>query len=134
MSLVRFLIILAVGTLISWASWLLVLMNLDPQTGGLVALVLFYASFFLALLGTITIVGFFLRYWLEKEAIVFRQVSVALRQATWLTAAATIALLLQSRRLLNIWSGLCLIILVLVIEAFFLVGQTDRGRQQLSTP
>lgn len=126
MSLLSFLLILATGTALSWTAWILVIILLSPTSGGMVALMLFYGSFFMALLGTVTIIGFFLRYWLEKEAIPFRQIAVAMRQATILSVSGTVALLLQSRRLLNLWALLIMIVLAIVIESFFLVGQTTR--------
>ncbi|MEK7538170.1 MAG: hypothetical protein AAB619_04335 [Patescibacteria group bacterium] len=126
MSLVRFLVILGFGTLLSWTAWMLVLTTLDPASGGLAALFLFYGSFFLALFGTATIAGFFTRYWLERQTVLFRQIAVALRHGTLISAGSTLALLLQSRRLLNLWAVVALVALVVVIELFFLAGQTRR--------
>lgn len=126
MSLIRFLIILGVGTALSWTAWVLVLMTLDPVSGGSVALMLFHGSFFLALFGSATIIGFFLRYWLEKETVLFRQITIAVRHATIVASGASIALLLQGQRLLNLWSILALAGLAIVIELFFLAGQTRR--------
>ena len=127
MSLVRFLIFLSVGTALSWVAWVFVLMTLDPTNGGMVAFILFYASFFLAMFGTATIGGFFIRYWLEKDAVLFRQIAVALRHGTLVSCGSTLALLLQSRRLLSVWSIIALVALAVVIELFFLAGQTKQS-------
>lgn len=126
MSLVRFLIILSLGSALSWTAWVLVLMTLDPNTGGVISLALFYVSFFLALFGTASIVGFFIRYWLERETVLFRQIGIALRHGLLVSAGSTFALLLQSRRLLSIWTLVAVIALIVVIELFFLAGQTRR--------
>lgn len=126
MSLVRFLIILGAGTMLSWTAWVLVLLTLDPVSGGSVTLMLFYGSFFLALFGTATIAGFFLRYWLEKETVLFRQIAIALRHGTIVACGSSLALLLQGQRLLNIWSVVALVALAIVVELFFLAGQTKR--------
>lgn len=126
MSLLRFLIVLGAGTVLSWTAWVLVLLTLDPVSGGSVALMLFYGSFFLALFGTATIGGFFLRYWLEKETVLFRQIAVAVRHGSIVATGSSVALLLQGQRLLNIWSIIALVALAVVIELFFLAGQTKR--------
>lgn len=133
MSLVRFIVILSLGTLLSWGTWGLILTTLDPYTGGMLALILFYVSFWLGLMGTVTIIGFFLRAWLEKNGVFFRQIATALRQGSFISTGATLALMLQGARWLNIWSGVSVLALVLVVEVFFLAGQTDRGHlSQLS--
>lgn len=124
MSLVRFLIFLGIGTVLSWAAWVLVLNMLEPYGGGFVALALFYSSFFLAGVGTLTIIGFFLRYWLEKEKIPFNQIRVALRQGVLVVGGFVVALMLQAQRLLNPWSIIVLLLLIAVIEIFFLAGQS----------
>jgi hypothetical protein len=126
MSLIRFIVILSIGTILSWLTWTVVIVSLDPYTGGGLALLLFYVSSWLAALGTITIIGFFLRAWWEKESVYFRQVATALRQGALISTGATIALLLQGARWLNIWSGISLVLLVLVTEMFFLAGQARR--------
>lgn len=126
MSLLRFLIILGAGTICSWTAWVLVLLTLDPITGGPIALLLFYGSFFLAMFGTATIIGFFIRFWLEKEKVLFRQISTALRHGTVVGVATTVMLLLQSQRVLNIWAILGLLALAVVIELFVLAGETRR--------
>jgi hypothetical protein len=126
MSLLRFLIVFCSGTVLSWAAWVLVIMMLNPTSGGAVALLLFFSSFFMALVGTATIIGFFLRYWMEQEKIPFRQIGIALRQAVILGTVATIALMLQGQRMLNIWSLLIMIVLAIIVESFFLAGQATR--------
>ena len=126
MSLVKFLIILGTGTILSWTAWVLVITMFDPFTGGPVAHFLFYLSFILALFGTITIIGFFLRYWLEKETVLFRQIGISLRQGLLLSSGATLALLLQSRRLASPWTLLAIMALIVVVELYFLAGETRR--------
>jgi hypothetical protein len=128
MSLVRFLIALGVGSVLSWTAWILVLTTLDPFSGGVIVIALFYGSSALALLGTLTLGGFFLRYWLEKEKIPFQQIAVSLRQATTVTAAVMVGLLLQAARLLSWWTLTILIAVTILSELFFLAGQNRHQR------
>lgn len=126
MSLVRFLVALGIGSCLSWAAWVLVLTTLDPFNGGMIVIILFFLSGALAVLGTLTLGGFFLRYWLEKDAVLFVQIATSLRQATTVTAAIVVGLWLQAARLLNGWSIAALAVLFLTSELFFLVGQSRR--------
>ncbi len=128
MSLVRFLVALGLGSVLSWAAWVLVVTTLDPFNGGLIVVILFFLSGALAVLGTLTLGGFFLRYWLEKDAVPFVQIATSLRQATTVTMALVVGLLLQAARLLNGWSIAALVVLSLVSELFFLAGQSRRPR------
>lgn len=127
MSLVRFLIALGVGSVLSWTAWILVLTTLDPFSGGFIVLALFYASGALALLGTLTLGGFFLRYWFEKKRIPFEQMATSLRQASTLTLGVLIGLMLQAARLMTGWTFAILIGLTIIVELFFLAGQTKRS-------
>lgn len=128
MSLVRFLIALGVGSVLSWTAWVLVLTTLDPFSGGLIVVALFYVSGALALLGTLTLGGFWLRYWLEKDKIPFQQIATSLRQATTITATVIIGLLLQASRVLTGWSLAVLLGLAFIIELFFIAGQSRRPK------
>ncbi|MBI2984752.1 MAG: hypothetical protein HYY50_03960 [Candidatus Kerfeldbacteria bacterium] len=128
MSLAKFLIILGAGTIMSWTAWWLVLTTLNPFTNGAVAPALFYLSLWLALLGTITLLGFFVRYWLDREKVLFRQVEIALREAIILSSGTILALLLQAARLLRWWTAVVLALLVLMVEFFYLATDSRRIR------
>jgi hypothetical protein len=91
---------------------------------------LFFFSLWLALIGTGTVIGFLVRHWFEREAVPFRQMSVAARQALNLSTTAGILLALQGGRLLNIWTGVLVILLAIGTEAFFIAGQA-RHRTKL---
>lgn len=134
MSLVRFLIILGLGTLLSWSAWVLVIMTIDPFANGAFAVSLFAVSFWLAMVGTLTLIGFFVRYWLEKHNVPFRQLGVAFRQSILMTSAATVALLLQAERLFQWWVGFILVLLIMTIEFFFLSGDARRPQGTIHEP
>lgn len=127
MSLIRFMMLLAFGTALAWAAWILVLVRLNPYTDGLPALILFFGSAAVAVAGTLTIAGFFLRYWLEREQVIFRQFAVASRQAIILTGGCLIIAILQLQGMLRIWSAGLVLLLVLIIELFIQAGTYRRA-------
>jgi hydrogenase-4 membrane subunit HyfE len=120
-------ILLAFGTALAWAAWILVLVRLNPYSDGLPALVLFFGSAAVAVAGTLTIAGFFLRYWLEREQVIFRQFAVASRQAIILTSGFLIVGILQLQGMLRIWSAGLVLLLVLIIELFIQAGTYRRA-------
>jgi hypothetical protein len=127
MSLIRFLIILAVGTMLSWLAWVMALITLDPFSNPVVGPMLFYASAWLAIIGTMTLLGFFIRHWLEKTGLPFHQVATSLRQGTLLSSGLILLLMLQRTQYLNVWTFILVMLLVVGTEIFFLAGQTPRG-------
>ena len=131
MPLLRFMAILAFGTVLSWAAWLVTVFRLDPYTDGTFAVALFMISAFLAVSGTLTIIGFFLRYWLEEQKIIFRQFAVAGRQALVLTSGLAIVAGLQLGSMLHLWSAILVLMLVIIVELFFQAG--EHRRQLAST-
>ena len=134
MSLVQFLIILGVGTLLSAGAWIMVLMTLDPLANGAIAPLLFYGSAWLATVGFMTMLGFFVRYWLEKEKVPFEQIAVSVRQAVLLASGLIFTLVFQHARLLNGWSFGLLILIIAAVEFFFLAGRAGRSRRATGTP
>ena len=122
--------VLAFGTALSWAAWFVTVYRLDPYTDGTFAVILFMTSGFLAISGTLTIVGFFLRYWLEEQKIIFRQFAVAGRQAIVLTSGFVLIAGLQLASMLRAWTAILVLVFVLVIELFFQAGEHRRRLAQ----
>lgn len=126
MPFLRFIGILAFGTILSWAAWVLTLLRLNPYQDGTVAVILFLGSGAFALGGTLTIGGFFIRYWLEKQTVIYRQFSVAARQGILITGCALVCAVLQLGGLLHWWSMMMIVIMTTLIELFFQAGQYRR--------
>ena len=119
MSLKRYLLVMLIANAGLWVAWALVVLNLDPVGSGWLALVLFYASFLLALSGTLALLGFGVRALLFRSTPLFRHLATAHRQGALLRALATGALLLQAERLLAWWSALLLVVIACGLEYFF---------------
>lgn len=121
MTLKTYLIIMLLATAICWAAWAIVINSIDPETTNLVGLLLFYASLFLAIVGTSAILGFLVRFILLRQELVFRQVVRAFRQSFLFAAIIIASLVLQSIQLFTWYNALFLIIGLTVLE-FFLIS------------
>lgn len=131
MSLRKFLITLAVSTVFCWLAWVIVIMYINPQTAGSVGLFCFYMSLFVGLVGTLSLVGFFVRFFINKHEAPFRFLGISLRQGALLSLLVVGGLLLQGAHVLVWWSILLLIVGLVLLETFFLTtsGQTNKIRK-----
>jgi len=121
MTLRQYLIIMGAGTALAWSSVMLIISNADPFKTRSVIFFAFYASLFLALTGTFSLIGFSARVALFKERLVVsRQVAVSFRQAVLLSFLVVLSLFLKSRSLLTAWNVLLLIAALTTLEFFFI--------------
>jgi hypothetical protein len=107
-------------TLVCWGAFVVVLFRIDPQTGGTLALTLFFISLFFALWGTLSLLGFIVRLLTQRQTVAFKHIGVSLRQALWFAILVCLSLFLVSQELLVWWMSLLLVISLTVLEAFFL--------------
>jgi len=128
MTISRYLILMIIGTLLAWVAWFLVMFNIDPAEASLLNFVIFYISLFLSIVGTLSIIGFAFRAFLNKtKEPYFRQVKKAFRHSLLFSFLVIISLVLQSQRMLNWWNLLVLFMLVIFFELYFLTGKTQQG-------
>lgn len=119
-------ITMILATVIAWTGWSVVLVNFDPSEGGVAVFLLFYSFLFLAFLGTLSVLGLWLRQWGSKDRGLVRiRAMESFRQAIVLSGVFIIALWLQSMRVLTWWNVLLLIILAAVIELVTLIFRRD---------
>ena len=109
-----------ITAILGWASWLVVINNISPFISGYLALVLFYASLFIALTGTFSILNYYLRITINKGKNYFQHLNTALRQGSLLSMMVCIGLAFQRLRVLTWWDALLLLIIVLLIEYYFM--------------
>lgn len=125
MTLSRYLLIMTSATLLCWLAWFLVFFNINPFEAGLISFFAFYASLFLALVGTFTLIGFAWRVWIFKQdEPYFRQVQKTFRHGLLFSILLLITLFLQSQRLLNWWYIILLILAFAFLELFFLTKKS----------
>ncbi len=120
----KVLIIIGAASLISWAAWSLVILNLNPFESTGLALTLFFISLSLALVGSYTIVLFYLKKMRSKIQVYTKHVMISLRQGILLGICTILCLGLLMLGLLRIWNGLLIVLLMTMIE-FYLSGKDE---------
>lgn len=118
MSLRSYLLGLSVSSGLCWIAWVLTIVNTNPGQGGQSALLSFYISLFVALLGTLTLLGYAARLVLSNNELKYQHIRVAFRQALLVSLLVTAALLLQAIRLLSWWDILLLVVIAALAELY----------------
>lgn len=127
MTLRQYFLILTGGTLFAIASFVLLLLRVNPETASNTVFVVFYGSLFLGLTGVLALLGAALRIGvLHKHAEPTRQVLIATRQGGLLGLLISLALWLQSRDMLAWWSLLLMVFLVTLLELVFISARFRR--------
>lgn len=130
MSLSRYLIIMTFSAILGWIAWILVLIYIDPFKAGIVGFVFFYLSLLFALIGTLSVIGYFIRSKIHKEEITYQQVSNAFRQAILLGILVAGSLFLKSIGLLNWFNIIIFIIALVLLEVFYLSRKNKKWQKQ----
>jgi Na+/melibiose symporter-like transporter len=113
-------ITLYIATLFGWASWVLVIMKLDPFSSTPISLILFYASFFVAIAGTLAILNYYLRLWLGRKEAPNKHFYAAVRQGVLLSMMFNVGLGFQRLKVLTWWDALLLLLIILLVEFYFM--------------
>ncbi len=101
---------MAAAGILGWASFAIVLFKMSPFASGLLALGLFYASLFVALAATGTVIN------LGADP---ERWGVALRRGILIALMVSVALFFQRLRVLTWWDGLLLLLIVVLVEFYF---------------
>ncbi|HEU0050831.1 MAG TPA: hypothetical protein VFQ60_02115 [Patescibacteria group bacterium] len=118
---------MAIAAVLAWASWIYVIFAVDPTEAGIMSRILFYLTFCLALVGTLSVLGVLYRVkWAKKDQLLIREVRIAFRHAIMLSLAAIISLMLAAKDLLTWWNFLALFVGIGLIEYLFLLMQESR--------
>ncbi len=121
MTLRQYLILMALGSLLAWTAVGVVVTNTNPATAAPSIFTVAYVSLYLALTGTLSLIGFALRTLVfRRDDAIGRQAVTAFRQGTLLAAVAIGALALESHALFVWWTALLLIVSAIVLEFFFI--------------
>lgn len=115
-----YLAVIFFSSVVSWLSFYMVIERLDPFVNPVTAFVSISVTMFLALTGTFTILGFYLRLFWLKNSLYFYNINVSFRQGVLLAFAVCIMLGFQAFRILNWWDGMIIVLVVAIIEFSFL--------------
>ncbi|MFH1546148.1 MAG: hypothetical protein ABIE14_02125 [Patescibacteria group bacterium] len=105
--------------LLGWIALAIVIFRIDPFTSTALAVPFFFAALFLALVGTLTLAGFYFRVWFRRGEIYLQHISISLRQAILFTIATEVALAFQILRILTWWDGVLIAVAVSLVEIYF---------------
>lgn len=117
------------GTGISWIAWIIILQTMDPGEIGVMGHAFFYATLFLALLGTGSLLGILYRLGIKKRTeMLVREVRTAFRHSLLLSSLAVVCLWLAAKGFFYWYYFLLLLILLVLLEYLFLtVFEAKRG-------
>lgn len=128
MTLRSYLFLMSIATLLCWLAWFLVLFSVDPTGSGFLGFLFFYASLFLAIVGSGSVLGFVARRsFLPSDEVVFRHVKQTFRQSILFSGFIFLALILLERRWLSWWSLLILLLLVVAVETIIFTNRKYRN-------
>lgn len=126
MTIRRYVLVMFIGTILSWVAFGAVTANIPPDSAGLFGFALFFATLYLSLVGTFALVGLMLRKMVMKSELPTRQVWVSFRQSFSFALLVVIALFLEREDLLYWWNVLFLVIALSLVEIAILLLQRQR--------
>ena len=133
MTLKQYFTVMILGSILCWATWWIVILNIDPFQDTGLGLSFFYISLFLALLGTLSIFAFIIRKLFSRmELPMFRFVQKSFRDSLILSILLISLLYLQGINYLRWWNGGVLIVAIIfyLIFAWSTKKQTNYINQE----
>lgn len=130
MTLRSSLAVFGAGTAFAWAAFLLILFTVPPETTGPLGEAFFFSALFLALTGTLTMLGIVGRRRMSRMLPALH-IGPAFRQGILLAASAAGLLLLQRFRYLR-WWNILLVVGVLVMVDLLLSRSDTAGSDTAS--
>jgi len=106
-------------TICCWLIAVGIFLITDPYQIGIKIFAAFFVSLFLALVGSLTLLGYNIRIRLSRREVLYAHLGVSFRQATLISLVVVGLLLLQAARVLNWWDGILLVSAILLLELYF---------------
>ncbi|MCF7820440.1 MAG: hypothetical protein K9M44_03155 [Candidatus Pacebacteria bacterium] len=121
MTLKKYLSLMIIATLVCWATFIFVLNTINPEITNFLGFLFFYASLFLAVSGTASILGFVIRFWLLRQKLAFYSVKTAFRQAFLFGVLIILSLIFLANNLFT-WTNIIFIVIILSLLEFFFIS------------
>lgn len=122
---------MVIATLLCWLSFGLVLVNVDPNSASVLTFGFFYASFFLSLTGTFSLVLFsWYKHRWNTEIPLFAYVSKSFREGNVVALFLTTTLYMWGEQWLSWWTG-GLIVTAFVLTLSLLWSMAPRHEEQI---
>jgi len=122
MTLKSYLAVMSVLTILGWGIFVFVARLVDPTATNLIGFFLFYLSLFVALTGTIALIGFVVRSLAKKDDLAFNLVKMAFRQSFLFALFIVTLLILKSQDLFN-WLNLILLVIIFSVLELFIISR-----------
>jgi len=129
MSLRYYTFLLFSSMLIALGLFIFLLFSVDPYQADILQKSLFFASIFIILLGSITLINFYLKVSLSNREVIFSQLKPAFRQGFLIAAGAVFLLFLQTIRVLSVWEAIILVVALILIELYFRRESSKKSKQ-----
>lgn len=123
MSLKKYLISMTTATIITWLLFIFIMSKIDPEITNWIGFLFFYFALFLALSGTIAILGFIIRKKIIKETLIFYSVKNSFRQSFLFSFLIVSVLFMLAENLFS-WLNIIILIAVLSILEYILISKT----------
>lgn len=127
MSFGAYLLVMAMGTGLSWTAWYIVLNNVNPDESGPIGFAMFYVTLFVALIGTLGLIELLVRKAFKgSHPIPGRDVRMSFRRGVLLALVTTLSLFLTAQGLFMWWVLLLLAAAAGILEYIALVVEGSR--------
>lgn len=107
------------STFLCWSAFFLTLTNIDPFATDKAGIGSFFVSLFLGLMGLIILILMYIRSRFYSVAELYEKMPMIVRQSVFISMGITAILGMQAMRVLTWWTGLMLILILVLLEISF---------------
>ena len=120
MSLRLYLTGIAIVAFSALSVWLWIIFTIDPLYASLFEFILFYTTFFIWMMGSLSLVFFYARLLKTKNEFYYNNLFVSVRQSSLLTVFFTVTLILLSLNIVTTSEIILLFLAIVLFEMYFL--------------